>query len=157
MMALESFDKNNHNNKLNRDSSIDDILLVLKYPELINTRESTPEIELKRETMNIGKDISKRINENNEFLYRLHVELLNQEKNENYTIRYRPEIKGNKLGKFRLKTSDGTINMSFQTFIRREELGITCICDYTPKNMAIDKKIRLLKQLHKLINQKLGL
>ena len=156
-MVLESFDKNNHNNKLNRDSSIDDILLTLKYPELINTRESTPEIELKRETMAIGRDISERVNENNEFLYRLHVELLNQEKNENYTIRYWPTVTGNKLWKFRLKTSDGTINMSFQTFIRREELGITCICDYTPKNMAIDKKIRLLKQLHKLINSKLDL
>ena len=156
-MALESFDKNNHNNKLNRDSSIDDVLLTLKYPELINTKESTPEIELKREAMAIGKDISKRINENNEFLYRLHVELLNQEKNENYTIRYWPEIKGNKLGKFRLKTSKGKIDIWFQTFIWNGELGITCICDYTPKNMTIDKKLSLLKQLHELINSKLSL
>ena len=156
-MVLESFDKSNSNNKLNSNSSIDDILLTLKYPELINTRESTPEIKLKRETMEIWKDISKRVNENNEFLFRLHVELLNQEKNENYEIRYRPEIKGNKLGKFRLKTYNGKIGIWFQTFIWNGELGITCICDYTPKDMTIDKKINLLKQLHKLINSKLGL
>lgn len=156
-MALEKFDKSNCNNKFNSDYSIDDILLTLKYPELIGEKSSTPEIKLKRGTMAIEKDISKRVNENERSLFRMYMELLNQEKNENYTIRYRPEIKGNKLGKFRLKTSDGTINMSFQTFIWREELGITCICDYTPNSMAIDKKIRLLKQLHKLINQKLGL
>ena len=156
-MVLESFDKSDYNNKLNSDSSINDILLTLKYPELIDEKSSTPEIKLKREAMAIGKDISKRVNENERSLFRMYIELLNQEKNENYTIRYWPTVTGNKLWKFRLKTSDGTINMSFQTFIRREELGITCICDYIPKNMAIDKKIRLLKQLHKLINQKLGL
>ena len=156
-MILENFDKSNSNNKINSDISIDDILLALKYPELIDEKSSTHEIDLKRETMAIGKDISKRINENNEFLYRLRVELLNQEKNENYEIRYWPEIKGNKLGKFRLKTSKGKIDMWFQTFIWNGELGITCICDYTPKDIAIDKKISLLKQLHKFINEKLGL
>ena len=156
-MELDRLQNTNYHNIWNSNISLEDLFLTLKYPELINTRESTPEIELKRETMNIGKDISKRINENNEFLYRLHVELLNQEKNENYTIRYWPEIKGNKLGKFRLKTSKGKIDMWFQTFIWNGQLGITCICDYTPKNMTIDKKISLLKQLHKLINSKLGL
>jgi len=96
-MALESFDKSNSNNKLNSGSSIDEILLALKYPELIDEKSSTPEIKLKRGTMAIGKDISKRVNENNKFLFRMHVELLNQEKNENYTIRYWPTVTGNKL------------------------------------------------------------
>lgn len=156
-MELDRLQNINYHNIWNSNISLEDLFLTLKYPELINTRESTPEIELKRETMAIWKDISKRVNENNEFLFRLHVELLNQEKNENYEIRYWPEIKGNKLGKFRLKTSKGKIDMWFQTFIWNGELGITCICDYTPKNMAIDKKISLLKQLHKLVNSKLGL
>ena len=117
-MDLENPHINTPNHKQNKDSSVEKLLLILKYPELINNKSSSPEINIKKENMSMEKDITKRIEENGKFLFRRRMESLSQEKTMNYNLRYRPSVTGNKLGKLIFKTSKGSIKMWFQTFFR---------------------------------------
>ena len=110
-MELDRLQNINYHNISNSNISLEDLIIVLKYPELINEIESTPEMDIKLESISIGKTITKRLKENSKDSFKIRMRVLSLEPNTNYKIKYITSLRGNKLGNVILKTPKGSLNM----------------------------------------------
>ena len=150
-MKLEKLENSNNILKPNTNLKLKEIIAILKYPELINTRESTPEIELKRENMAIWETITEILNKHGKDYFKIYMGSISLETNDKYDIKYRRSVRGNRLWEVTYKVGRKSINVWFQTIIFKEEMAVSCVINFNPAKMPIDKKIELLKQFHNLL------